>query len=104
MRIQILAALDGPKLCRVMAKWGSQGLDDIASIRQKLQELGRSNSDQTSSSSGLGPNELKSDLPPVPEEQPTHLSVETVVNQAAASASLSPFASAADLSGYEASG
>ena len=84
---------------RVMAKWGSQGLDDGASVRQRLAELSRASSDQSASRSGLSLSNEKSDLDTIVEGGPPILSVELPMAHMASSHS--PFASASDLSGYE---
>lgn len=78
-----------------MAKWGSQNLDDVTSIRQRLVELNRASSDQSASRSGL--SLLESDLEPVAEEQTPFERMSVELNSGGMTSARSPFASASDL-------
>lgn len=90
--------LTAHKLSRVMAKWGSTNLDELATLRQKVAAINRANSDETGARSGSHLFESRSDLHPVPEERSNEIQAIQLNHDTVAS---SPFASAFDMTNLQ---
>ena len=77
-----------------MAKWGSQNLEDLQTVRQRLSELHRGSSDVAPVRSSIGLPDSTSDLDSLAEDQSN---TSAVGIHSAFSTTTSPFASASDL-------